>query len=200
MKNTKEITDLDEMRHRYFNEGQKVDKQWKESLRWHLKNGDQFRTVDLIGDIALCSDPSVNELAPDVLKLLEQDDDFIGMEVVSCILAYMKLPEYVEYFLNFYETDRGHEYDHNVKDRIIFALGNTINKISDFQLKRTVANFLLNNLSPEQSTDNKSAAYSSIMTAMGINKRGRPPLETEEQLKQNIDWKLVEAFKEKYIH
>ena len=200
MKNTKEITDLDEMRHRYFNEGQKVDKQWKESLRWHLKNGDQFRTVDLIGDIALRSDPSVNELAPDVLKLLEQDDDFIGMEVVSCILAYMKLPEYVEYFLNFYETDRGYEYDDNVKDRIIFALGNIINKISDFQLKRTVANFLLNNLSPEQSTDNKSAAYASIMTAMGINKRGRPPLETEEELKQNMDWKLVEAFKEKYIH
>jgi hypothetical protein len=194
------MIDLDEIRQRYFNEGQKVDKHWMESLRWHLKNGDQFRTVDLIGDIALCSDPSVNELAPDVLNLLDQDDDFIGMEVVSCILGYMKLPEYVEYFLNFYETDRGYEYDDNVKDRIIFALGNVINKIVDLKLKHRAAEFLLSKLSDEQSVDNKSAAYSSIMTAMGIDKRGRPLLETEEELIQNIDWKLVEEFKEKYLH
>lgn len=200
MKNTKEITDLDEMRHRYFNEGQKVDNQWKESLRWHLKNGDQFRTVDLIGDIALCSDPSVNELAPDVLKLLEQDDDFIGMEVVSCILAYMKLPEYVQYFLNFYETDRGYEYDHNVKRRIVFDVGDVINKVSDVSLLTKVAILLVKNIEYGQDFRDIADAYSSIMTAMGINKRGRPPLETEEELKQNIDWKLVEAFKEKYIH
>lgn len=200
MKEKKNILDIDEMRQLYFIGGEAVDQHWKESLRWHLQYGDQFGTIDLIGDIALCADLSVNELAPDVLKLLKLDDYFIGMEVISCILAYMKLPEYVEYFLNFYETDRGYKYDDSIKDRIIFDIGSVINKIVDHNLKRKVAEFVLSKFSEEQAVDNKTAAYSSIMTAMGVPSRAQPFLETEEELKQNIDWKLVEAFKEKYIH
>jgi hypothetical protein len=199
MKEKKDILDIDEMRDLYFRGGVEVDQHWKESLRWHLQHGDQFETVDLIGDIALCSDSSVNELASDVLKLLKQNDYFIGMEVISCILAYMKLPEYVEYFLNFYESDRGYEYDDSIKDRIIFDIGNVINKITAPNLKRKAAEFVLSKFSEEQPVDNKTAAYSSIMTAMGVPSREQPFLETEEELKSNIDWKLVQAFKEKYI-
>jgi hypothetical protein len=193
----KERLGLDEMRSMYF-AGEEVTDEWKKALRWHLKHGDQFDAISVIGDIALCKDPVTNDLAPDVLALIHQDDYFIGQEVVSCILVFMKLPEYADFFLKLFNNDRDFEYDEHVKSSILSAFGYVLDKVQDIKLQKQIALLLYEQLNKPSYYGCASAAYSGILTAMEVPLKGRQDIGLEIDLEKDVDWGQVERFKQKY--
>lgn len=193
-----EILPLDRMRALYFEEGAPVTDQWKKSLRWHLQHGVQWETVNLIGDIALCNDPVLNHLAPDVVELIHQDDDFLGQQIVSCILGYMKLSDYAGFFFELFHSQRGYLFDENVKDHILFKLGYVLNMIRNVDLKYKIAELLLTQVYHPDENMYRSSSYHSILVDMDVPRSERLSVAKTLDPEKDLDWDLVERFKNKY--
>jgi hypothetical protein len=196
--NNNEILSVDDIRRIYFEETGEIDEKCKIGFEWHLKHDkDKFEVINMIGDVALCQDDSVNYLASEIIKLLEKDDAFMGQQVVACIMSYMKLPEYVPFFLDFFYNDRGFEDDQYIKRAILSSLGKILKDLSNILLQKKVIHLLVNQVQDPGCKNYDYSSYRSILEVLGIDASHLSGLDFNRET--DIDWNIVEQFKQKYL-
>jgi len=162
-------------------------------LREYLKgdNEDELsRAIDLVTDASLMN------LVPLMAQHLDHEDWYIRELLIGNLLGILCLPEYAEKGLDMIE----HDEDPGVRDLALSNIGAVINKIEDKELKKKIAQKLIDVLYSETEDHlTRSASYVSILKDLEVPAIKRPDIDLIIGKDYPIDEEKIEEFKKRYL-
>lgn len=185
LKNVKRIRD------EYWDNKEKLSQESLNILKNHLEGNDPdeiCRAIDLATDLKLFS------LAPLIARHLTNEWGVVREIAISQLLGILKLPEYAEIGLKMAQEDESS----GVRSLSLFNIGNLLKEV-EIGLRKKIAAYLLKVFYDEKERNTlRHSAYTSILTDMDVHILDRPSATRDLKIPEEINWELVEKFKEKY--
>lgn len=181
---------LDEINDNPGTDYSKLKSEIVEDLRWHIHNNDKRK----FSAINIATDYRLESLIPDIATHLNNPDEIIREIAIANLIGRFKRLEYAAQGLYMAK----HDQDDGVRLLACSNLGFVLAKIQDLQLRREIAQYLLNTLfDDKQEYLMRESAYESIIISLKY-----PPkywFVYDMDFDKDIDKSIIDKFKQKYL-
>lgn len=148
--------------------------------------------------ISTAADCNAVSLAPAIAKSLKSEKIMDRWIAISVLLGRFRLKEYAREGLHHAKYDS----DRMVKGAAIAGLGEILSIIEEKSLSKDIAILqidIFENEPDNEFIDYREDAYEGILAGMDISPLERPPANTKLNLDNDVDWNVVNSFKQKYL-
>jgi hypothetical protein len=179
------------IRDEYFDNNETLSQQSLDELKQHLEGKDEN---ELCRAISLVTDARLMQFVPLMAKHLNNEDSYVRESLIGKLLGRLKLPEYAEVGLKMAQEDESA----GVRSLALFSIGEILKEV-EIKLRKKIAEYLLKVFYDEKERNTlRHSAYTSIITDMDVHILDRPSAARDLKIPEEVNWELVEKFKEKY--
>ena len=169
----------------------KISKESLNDLKKHLEGNN---TDNLCEAMSLVTDARIIAFVPLIEKCLTNEWSIVREFAIGKLLGLLKLPAYAEIGLKMAQEDESS----GVRSLALFNIGNVLKDV-EMGLRKKIAAYLIKVFYDEGERNTlRHSAYTSILTDMDVHILDRPSAARDLKIPEEVNWELVEKFKEKY--